>query len=332
MKIAIDAFGGDNAPDEVVKGAVDAVKEYGVDIVLTGDTKKLDECFERLGLSKDHITFEQADGVIEIEDNPKMILKEKKNCSMGVAMQMVADGRADAMISAGSTAALVMGGTLIVKRIKGVKRPSLTPVMPGLNNMYILLDGGANVDCRPDMLRQFAVMGSVYMNKIMGVASPKVGLLNVGAEEEKGRELEQETYALLKNSTLNFTGNVEARNAALGEVDVVVTDGFTGNIYLKTVEGMGKFMKASLKNIFFRNLGTKIGAMFTMKGIKEISKQMDYRETGGSPLLGTAKPVLKAHGSSDALAFKNAVRQAKDFVERNVIAEMEKVLSENTEG
>ena len=315
MKIAIDAFGGDNAPDEVVKGAVDAVKEYGVDIVLTGDTKKLDECFERLGLSKDHITFEQADGVIEIEDNPKM----------------VADGRADAMISAGSTAALVMGGTLIVKRIKGVKRPSLTPVMPGLNNMYILLDGGANVDCRPDMLRQFAVMGSVYMNKIMGVDNPKVGLLNVGAEEEKGRELEQETYALLKNSTLNFTGNVEARNAALGEVDVVVTDGFTGNIYLKTVEGMGKFMKASLKKIFFRNLGTKIGAMFTMKGIKEISKQMDYRETGGSPLLGTAKPVLKAHGSSDALAFKNAVRQAKDFVERNVIAEMEKVLSENTE-
>ena len=332
MKIAIDAFGGDNAPDEVVKGAVDAVKEYGVDIVLTGDTKKLDECFERLGLSKDHITFEQADGVIEIEDNPKMILKEKKNCSMGVAMQMVADGRADAMISAGSTAALVMGGTLIVKRIKGVKRPSLTPVMPGLNNMYILLDGGANVDCRPDMLRQFAVMGSVYMNKIMGVDNPKVGLLNVGAEEEKGRELEQETYALLKNSTLNFTGNVEARNAALGEVDVVVTDGFTGNIYLKTVEGMGKFMKASLKKIFFRNLGTKIGAKFTMKGIKEISKQMDYRETGGSPLLGTAKPVLKAHGSSDALAFKNAVRQAKDFVERNVIAEMEKVLSENTEG
>lgn len=332
MKIAIDAFGGDNAPDEVVKGAVDAVKEYGVDIVLTGDTKKLDECFERLGLSKEHITFEQADGVIEIEDNPKMILKEKKNCSMGVAMQMVADGRADAMISAGSTAALVMGGTLIVKRIKGVKRPSLTPVMPGLNNMYILLDGGANVDCRPDMLRQFAVMGSVYMNKIMGVDNPKVGLLNVGAEEEKGRELEQETYALLKNSTLNFTGNVEARNAALGEVDVVVTDGFTGNIYLKTVEGMGKFMKASLKTIFFRNLGTKIGAMFTMKGIKEISKQMDYRETGGSPLLGTAKPVLKAHGSSDALAFKNAVRQAKDFVERNVIAEMEKVLSENTEG
>ena len=331
MKIAIDAFGGDNAPDEVVKGAVAAVKEYGVDIVLTGDTKKLDECFTKLGLSKDHITFEQADGVIEIEDNPKMILKEKKNCSMGVALQMVADGRADAMISAGSTAALVMGGTLIVKRIKGVKRPSLTPIMPGLKNMYILLDGGANVDCRPDMLSQFAVMGSVYMNKIMGVDNPKVGLLNVGAEEEKGRELEQETYALLKNSTLNFTGNVEARNAALGEVDVVVTDGFTGNVYLKTVEGMGKFMKASLKKIFFRNLGTTIGAMFTMQGIKEISKQMDYRETGGSPLLGTAKPVLKAHGSSDALAFKNAVRQAKDFVERNVIAEMEKVLSENTE-
>lgn len=202
MKIAIDAFGGDNAPDEVVKGAVDAVKEYGVDIVLTGDTKKLDECFERLGLSKEHITFEQADGVIEIEDNPKMILKEKKNCSMGVAMQMVADGRADAMISAGSTAALVMGGTLIVKRIKGVKRPSLTPVMPGLNNMYILLDGGANVDCRPDMLRQFAVMGSVYMNKIMGVDNPKVGLLNVGAEEERAGSLNRKLMLCSKTARL----------------------------------------------------------------------------------------------------------------------------------
>lgn len=328
MRIAVDAFGGDNAPDEAVKGAVQAVKEYGVTVVLTGEKEKLDECFARLGLPKDGIEYAEADGVIQIEDNPKEILKEKKNSSMGVALTMAAEGKADAMVSAGSTAALVMGGTLIVKRIKGVKRPSLTPIMPGAENMYILLDGGANVDCRPDMLRQFAVMGSVYMNKIMGVQNPKVGLLNVGAEEEKGRELEQETYKILKESTLNFIGNIEARDAALGGADVVVTDGFTGNVFLKTVEGMGKFMKLSLKKLFFRNIGTKIGAVLTNKGIKELSRRMDYRETGGSPLLGTAKPVIKAHGSSDALAFKNAIRQAKEFCERNVIGEIEKALAQ----
>ncbi|MBR4305774.1 MAG: phosphate acyltransferase PlsX [Ruminiclostridium sp.] len=327
MRIVVDAFGGDNAPVEVVKGAVEAVKEYGVTVVLTGDVKKLDECFENLGLSKDGIEFAEADGVIEIEDNPKEILKEKKNSSMGVALTMVAEGKADAMVSAGSTAALVMGGTLIVKRIKGVKRPSLTPVMPGTDNMYILLDGGANVDCRPDMLRQFAVMGSVYMNKVMGVENPRVGLLNVGAEEEKGRDLELQTYALLKDSGLNFTGNVEARDAALGAVDVVVTDGFTGNVFLKTVEGMGKFMKKALKERIFAGGLSKLGALFCMKGIKSVSKQMDYREVGGSPLLGTAKPVIKAHGSSDALAFKNAIRQAKQFVEGNVIEEMTKALA-----
>lgn len=327
MKIVVDAFGGDNAPDEVIKGAVEAVKEYGVTVVLSGDTKKLDESFAKLGLSRDGIEYAEADGVIEIEDDPKKILKEKKNSSMGVALTMVADGKADAMVSAGSTAALVMGGTLIVKRIKGVKRPSLTPVMPGVDNLYILLDGGANVDCRPDMLRQFAVMGSVYMNKVMGIAKPKVGLLNVGAEEEKGRDLELQTYALLKNSDLNFTGNVEARDAAQGAVDVVVTDGFTGNVYLKTVEGMGKFMKKALKERIFGGGLSKVGALFCMKGIKSVSKQMDYREVGGSPLLGTAKPVIKAHGSSDALAFKNAIRQAKQFVEGNVIEEMTKALA-----
>lgn len=327
MKIVVDAFGGDNAPDEVVKGAVEAVKEYGVTVVLSGDTKKLDECFTRLGLSKDNIEFAEADGVIEIEDDPKQILKEKKNSSMGVALTMVAEGKADAMVSAGSTAALVMGGTLIVKRIKGVKRPSLTPVMPGVDNMYILLDGGANVDCRPDMLRQFAVMGSIYMNRVMGVNNPRVGLLNVGAEEEKGRDLELQTYALLKNSNLNFTGNVEARDAALGAVDVVVTDGFTGNVFLKTVEGMGKFMKKALKERIFGGGLSKVGALFCMKGIKSVSKQMDYREVGGSPLLGTAKPVIKAHGSSDALAFKNAIRQAKQFAEGGVIDEITKALA-----
>lgn len=326
MKIVIDGFGGDNAPDEVIKGAVMAVAEYGVELAITGDEAKLKERFSALGLSQNGIEIVAAEGVIEIEDNPKEILKEKTNSSMGKAMHMVADGDADAMVSAGSTAALVMGGTLIVKRIKGIKRPSLAPIIPSISGNYILLDGGANLDCRPEMLQQFAIMGSCYMEKIMGIAKPRVGLLNVGTEEEKGRELEQQTHQLLKATKINFVGNTEAREVPLGAVDVIVSDGFTGNIFLKTVEGMGKFMKMSLKEIFFRNLGTKIGALLTKKGINIVSKKMDYRETGGSPLLGTAKPVIKAHGSSDALAFKNAIRQAKEFIEMNVIDEIAKNL------
>ncbi|HBH94737.1 MAG TPA: phosphate acyltransferase PlsX [Ruminococcaceae bacterium] len=326
MRIALDAFGGDNAPNEVIKGAEMAVKAYGTEIILCGDERIINERIKALGVSSKGITIRNAEGVIRIEDNPTDIRKSKLNSSMGVAFQLVKNGEADAFISAGSTAALVVGGTTIIGRIKGIKRPSLAPIIPSVNRCYILLDGGANVECRAEMLVQFAVMGSVYMDKIMNVQSPRVALLNVGAEEEKGRETEHEAYALLKNAPVNFTGNIEGREAALGGCDVLVTDGFTGNIYLKTVEGMGKFMKLSLKNIFFKNIGTKIGAAFTMKGIKELSRKMDYRETGGSPLLGTAKPVIKAHGSSDALAFKNAVRQAKEFIENNVIEEIAAVL------
>lgn len=324
----MDAFGGDNAPDEVIKGAAQAIEKYGdsVEIILCGDEKKLNERIKALGVKTEGITLKNAEGIIRIEDNPTDIRKAKLGSSMGVAFQTVKNGEADAFISAGSTAALVVGGTTLIGRIKGIKRPSLAPIIPSVSHSYILLDGGANVECRPEMLQQFAVMGSVYMDKIMGVKSPKVGLLNVGAEEEKGRELEHEAHKLLKGTPVNFIGNVEGREAALGECDVLVTDGFTGNVYLKTVEGMGKFMKVSLKNIFFKNIGTKIGAVFTMKGIKNLSKKMDYRETGGSPLLGTSKPVIKAHGSSDARAFMNAVRQAKEFIENNVIEEITSAL------
>lgn len=327
IKIAMDAFGGDNAPDEVIKGAEQAVKAYGVEIILCGDEKQVKERIKALGISENGISVRNAEGVIKIEDNPTDIRKSKLNSSMGVAFQLVKNGEADAFISAGSTAALVVGGTTVVGRIKGVKRPSLAPIIPSLGQSYILLDGGANVECRPEMLQQFAVMGSVYMDKIMNVQSPRVGLLNVGAEDEKGRELELEAHELLKTAPVNFIGNIEGREAVLGGCDVLVTDGFTGNVYLKTVEGMGKFMKVSLKKIFFKNIGTKIGAVFTMKGIKELSAKMDYRETGGSPLLGTSRPVIKAHGSSDAKAFKNAVRQAKEFIENNVIEEITSVLS-----
>ena len=332
-KVVVDAMGGDNAPHEIIKGAVEAVgKSDAIHVILVGKEDVINQELSGYTYNKEQISVVHTSEVIETAEPPVMAIRRKKDSSIVVGLKMVKDKEADAFVSAGSSGAVLAGGQLLVGRIKGVERPPLAPLIPTEKGFSILIDCGANVDARPSHLVQFAKMGSIYMEHVVGVENPKVAIVNIGAEEEKGRELEQETYALLKNSTLNFTGNVEARNAALGEVDVVVTDGFTGNIYLKTVEGMGKFMKASLKKIFFRNLGTKIGAMFTMKGIKEISKQMDYRETGGSPLLGTAKPVLKAHGSSDALAFKNAVRQAKDFVERNVIAEMEKVLSENTEG
>lgn len=327
ITVAMDAFGGDNAPDEVIKGAEQAVKAYGVGIILCGDENKIKERMKALGISENNITVRNADGVIKIEDNPTDIRKSKLNSSMGTAFQLVKNGEADAFISAGSTAALVVGGTTLIGRIKGVKRPSLAPIIPSVNQSYILLDGGANVECRPEMLAQFAVMGSVYMDKIMNVQSPRVGLLNVGTEDEKGRELELEAHKLLSEGPVNFTGNIEGREAALGGCDVLVTDGFTGNIYLKTVEGMGKFMKISLKQLFFKNIGAKIGAAFTMKGIKALSAKMDYRETGGSPLLGTAKPVIKAHGSSDARAFKNAVRQAKEFIENNVIEEITSTLA-----
>ena len=327
MKIAMDAFGGDNAPDEVIKGAAMAVKEYGVEIILTGDEKTIRERMKALGVSDKGITLANAEGVIQIEDNPMDIRKSKLNSSMGVAFQLVKNGEADAFVSAGSTAALVVGGTMIIGRIKGVKRPALAPIMPSISGNYILLDGGANVECRPEMLAQFAVMGSVYMDKIMDVQSPRVGLLNVGAEEEKGRELEHEAYELLKKTDINFIGNIEGRDVPLGGCDVVVTDGFTGNVFLKTVEGMGAFMKKSLKTLFFSSIGGKIGAVFTMKNIKALSRKMDYKEVGGSPLLGCSKPVIKAHGSSDAKAFKNAARQAKEFIENNVIGEITASLS-----
>lgn len=323
MRIAVDAFGGDNAPDEILRGCVLAVKEYGVEVFVTGDETLIKNRMAALNLSTEGITVVHADGVIAVEDDPMEIRKAKRNSSMGMAFNLVMEGKADAFVSAGSTAALVVGGTMLVGRIKGVKRPALAPILPSSKSNYILLDGGANLECRPEILLQFGIMGSVYMNKVIGVKNPKVALLNVGTEETKGRTLELEAYNLLLHSSLNFIGNIEGREAALGDCDVLVTDGFTGNVYLKAVEGMGKFMKISLKNLFYRNFMTKLGALFTMSGIKALSKQMDYKETGGSPLLGTAKPVIKAHGSSDAFAFKNAIRQAKEFIENDVIHEIQ---------
>ena len=263
MKIVIDGFGGDNSPDEVLKGAALAVKELGIEVAITGETDILQKRMEELKLSSDGIELVPAEGIIRVEVNPRSILKENVGTSMGVAFKYLADGKADAVISAGSTAAIVMGGTMIGKRIKGVKRTALVPLMPAKGGKrYCVLDGGANLECRPEMLQQFAIMGSLFMEKTMGIKEPKVGLLNIGTEDEKGRELEKETLQLLRNTpSINFVGYVEGRDVPLGAVDVLVTDGFTGNVYLKACEGMGILMKDAMKSMFFANLKTKLGAL-----------------------------------------------------------------------
>ncbi len=327
MKIVIDGFGGDNSPDEVLKGSAAAVEELGIEVAVTGDEKTLKERISALGLAA-KLEIVPAKGVITTEDNPRSILKEKSETSMGTAFRYLADGKADAVISAGSTAAIVIGGTMIEKRIKGVKRTALVPLMPCKGGRrYCVLDGGANIECRPEMLQQFAIMGSCFMEKTMGVENPRVGLLNIGTEDEKGRALEHETKLLLEHTPINFVGYVEAREVPLGAVDVLVTDGFTGNVFLKACEGMGALMKDALKSMFYASTVTKLGALCVKKQLSEFSAQMDYKTIGGSPLLGTARPVFKAHGSSDMTAFLGAFRQAKRFVENKAIAEMTEAIA-----
>lgn len=324
-KIIVDAFGGDNAPLEVIKGCAKAVEHLKVNIVLTGDENKIKKCASDNGISLDGIEIVHTEEVFDIHEEPSEIMKSGKNSSMAVGLKLLSEDKGDAFVSAGSTGALVMGATFIVKRIKGIKRIAPAPIFPADKGNFILLDAGANTECRPKMLVQFAVMGSAYMEKIMKVKNPTVGLLNIGAEDTKGRELEIETYKLLKESGLNFTGNIEARDIPKGECRVVVTDGFTGNIVLKLYEGMGSLFASKMKWIF--SGAGKIGALFSIKKLKEFKKQMDYKEVGGSALLGVRKPVIKAHGSSDARAFFNAIRQAKRCVDTNVTGAIEKYVS-----
>ncbi|SDA16050.1 phosphate:acyl-[acyl carrier protein] acyltransferase [Ruminococcus sp. YE71] len=325
MNIVMDAFGGDNAPLEVIKGAIDAHNDFGVDITLVGDEQKIKDCAKNNSLDISALKIRHADTVIDVCEEPTEILKGRKDCSMAVGMQMLADNEGDAFLSAGSTGALVVGATMIAKRIKGIKRPAIATIIPTAGNPTMLLDAGANAECRPEMLVQFAIMGSAYMNKIMGVATPKVALVNIGSEESKGRPLDVETYQQLINAPVNFIGNIEPRQVPLGDADVVVTDGFTGNVMLKLYEGMGKFFGGELKGMLQKN---KIAAAMLMPQVKEFKKKIDYSEWGGAPLLGAAKPVIKAHGASDAKAFYNAVRQAKLFTETGVIGEITAALAE----
>ena len=319
MNIVIDAFGGDNAPLEVIKGSIDAQRDFGIDVTLVGDEKKIQSCAKENGLDISKLKIKHADTVIEICEEPTEVIKGKKDCSMAVGMKMLAEGEGDAFVSAGSTGALVVGATFIVKRIKGIKRPALATVLPTAGAPTMLLDSGANADCRPEMLTQFGIMGSAYMNKILGVKSPRVALANIGAEESKGRELELETYKQLKKASVNFVGNIEARQLPLGDCDVCVADGFCGNLMLKLYEGMAKFFSGELKGILGKNAKSKAAYLLIKGNVKEFRKKVDYSEYGGAPLLGTAKPVIKAHGSSNARAFYNAIRQAKQFTETRVI-------------
>ncbi|MFA5658822.1 MAG: phosphate acyltransferase PlsX [Oscillospiraceae bacterium] len=322
MKIIVDAFGGDNAPVEVIKGSVMAVNKLGIDVILVGNQSDIRGYAASNQLSLEGITIKHTNQVMNICDDPVMIIKEKINSSMAVGLKMLADGEGDAFVSAGSTAALVVGSTFIVKRLKGIKRAALATMLPTDSSPTMLLDVGANADCRPEMLIQFAIMGSCYMNRIMGVSSTKVGLVNIGSEPTKGRILELDTFEQLKRAPVNFIGNIETRDLPDGESDVLVTDGFTGNIILKLYEGMGSFFGKTLKDMLLSGMKSKLAAALLMDKVKDFKKKMDYSEYGGAPLLGTAKPVIKAHGSSKELAFFNAIRQAKSFAEKKVIEEI----------
>lgn len=330
MKVIIDMYGGDNAPKAPILGAAMAAKELGVEIVAVGNEAEMRKICEENDISG--FEFIDAPMVMPVCAEPTESLKEYKQSSLAVGLKALADGRGDAFVSAGSTGAIVVGATLIVKRIKGIKRAALASVIPGLDRSYMLLDLGANVECRPEMLCQFASMGSIYMNKLEGVKNPEVGLINIGAEESKGGELQKEAYKLLKESDLNFIGNVEPRDLPRGVCDVAVADGWTGNIVLKLTEGLVSAFGKKLKGVMMSSLLTKLGAL-TMKGaLTDFKKSMDYTERGGAPLLGIAKPVIKAHGSSDPKAFMNAVRQAKAFYEQDVVGNISAAVAAQKEG
>ena len=331
MRIIVDAYGGDNAPDAVLQGCRMAADRWKCEIILTGDEQKLRQRAAELSVSLEGIGIADAPDVIPVEAEPTAILKQYQQSSMARGLQMLANGEGEAFVSAGSTGALVVGGTLIVKRLKGVKRPAIGTVIPCRGGCFLLLDSGANHDCRAEMLRQFGLMGSVYMKRIIGVPIPRVGLVNIGTEETKGTELQVQAYQLMKEAGYNFIGNVEAREVPLGGCDVAVCDGFTGNILLKTMEGLATLFMGELKAIFMKSLPNKLAAAAVKKDIKGLKKQFDSAEYGGALLLGSRSPVIKAHGSSDAKAFYNAIRQAISCCENNIIGEIESQLAVQTE-
>ena len=338
MKIILDAMGGDNAPEAPVLGAIEAVKAYGAQITLVGRGEAILAVLGKYGINDlpEGVEIANADDVVDMHDDPASVIHKRKNSSMIVGLKLLADGQGDAFVSAGSTGALLTGATLLVKRVKGIRRAAMAPAMPTkTGGKVIICDCGANAECTPEFLLQFGLVGSAYAQKSLHLENPRVGLLNIGTEDSKGTPLQKEAYALLQQGAeqglINFVGNVEARGVPLGEVDVVVCDGFSGNVLLKSIEGTAMFMGSQLKKIFKSSLATKLGYLLCKPGVQEMVKLMDYREIGGTQFLGIKKPVIKAHGASDALAFRNAVRQAMAAAEDDFTARLEQDLAKMKE-
>ena len=329
MKIIVDAMGGDNAPLEIVKGALQGRARWGVDIVLTGDAaqilRALEECGEKT--VPQGVEIANTTQTVEMCDDPATVFHHKKDTSMGVGLTMLRDGKADALVSAGSTGALLTGATLITKRVRGIRRAAMAPVIPTTTGRAVLIDCGANAECTPEYLVQFAYLGNFYAKRVLGIGTPRVGLLNIGAEDSKGTDLQKQTLVRLREADaaghLHFIGNIEAKEAIKGGCDVIVTDGFSGNILLKTMEGVGSFAGSALKGMFKKNLLTKLAALAVMPGLRDFKAQLDPNKVGGTAFIGISKPVIKAHGASNAEAIENAVGQAKQFAQSGLVADIE---------
>lgn len=324
MKIIVDAMGGDNAPLEIVKGALQGRARWGVDIVLTGDAaqilRALEECGEKT--VPQGVEIANATQTVEMCDDPATVFRHKKDTSMGVGLTMLRDGKADALVSAGSTGALLTGATLITKRVRGIRRAAMAPVIPTTTGRAVLIDCGANAECTPEYLVQFAYLGNFYAKRVLGIGTPRVGLLNIGAEDSKGTDLQRQTLALLRaadaRGDLHFIGNIEAKDAIKGGCDVIVTDGFSGNVMLKSIEGVGSFAGSALKGMFKKNLLTKLAALLVMPGLNAFKARLDPNKVGGTAFIGISKPVIKAHGGSNAEAIENAVGQAIQVAESGI--------------
>ena len=331
MKIILDAMGGDNAPDANIKGAVNSINKVKAEVVLVGKEdiirSKIKEFYgKEVEEISDRLKIKNATETIEMEDQPTVAIRHKKDSSMVVGFRMLKEGEGDVFISAGNSGALLTGATLIVGRIRGIDRPALAGILPAYKSRLLLIDAGSNTNCKPINLLQFAQMSSIYLKNTFGIEHPAIGLLNIGTEETKGNDLVKESYKLLKEKSeelgINFVGNVEGRDAFSGKIDAIVTDGFTGNVFLKTTEGVGKFVKRTLTESLTHNLLTKILALPSLPAIKRFSKEMDYKSYGGALFLGVKKPVVKAHGSSDALLFEYTIIQAEKFVENKAVDKM----------
>ena len=335
MKIILDAMGGDHAPEAPVLGAIEAAKAYGTEITLVGRGEAILEVMRKHGIENlpAGVEISNADDVVDMHDDPGSVIHKRKNSSMIVGLRMLANGEGDAFVSAGSTGALLTGATLIVKRVKGIRRAAMAPSMPNkAGGKTIIVDCGANAECTPEFLLQFGLVGSAYAKNVFGVKEPRVGLLNIGTEDSKGTQLQKDAYALLQQAKdqgiLNFVGNIEARSVPMGEVDVVVCDGFSGNVLIKSIEGTAMFMGSLMKKMFKKSIFSKVGYLLCKSGVNDMMKMMDYREIGGTQFLGIRKPVIKAHGSSDALAFRNAVKQAMEAANGDFTAQLEQDLQE----